>query len=197
LSLCFAECVFTIFKHSLFPLEHFLYDDECREPHHIVCKRSRSKSTEDFFYKKPFFFLIIKYLLLVDHRATEVAILSVLECTKMICCMALIMLFSIKHYNFDRPTILLTSFGLIENGAGKIALFPVGVLFIRYPLIYNLLLWLTYHNFYTTYEWQYHLLQTFVQLLQNYFLVKVFLIVVEKVVQQLGSLFDDTQNIFL
>ena len=44
--------------------------------------------------------------------------LDVLECTKMICCMALIVMFSIKHYNSDRPTILLASFGLIENGAG-------------------------------------------------------------------------------
>ena len=33
--------------------------------------------------------------------------------------MALNMLFSIKHYNSDRPTILLASFGLIENGAGN------------------------------------------------------------------------------
>ena len=33
--------------------------------------------------------------------------------------MALIMLFSIKHYNSDRPTILSASFGLIENGAGN------------------------------------------------------------------------------
>ena len=94
-------------------------DDECREPQHIWGKWGAAKTSEDFFYKKPFFFLIIKYLLLVDHRATEVAILSVLVCTKMICCMALIMLFSIKHYNSDRPTILLASFGLIENGAGE------------------------------------------------------------------------------
>ena len=31
--------------------------------------------------------------------------------------MALIILFSIKHYNSNRPTILSASFGLIENGA--------------------------------------------------------------------------------